>query len=120
MLGDRWALKLDGFGGKRAELLARAARDNLADCLVTLPELLRRGALESLHFWFATFDGLRREMFPQLVAAYQATVDASDTHALTAAVAAGQAHFAKLCHRLLETDESAIEALSHQAGTIAL
>jgi hypothetical protein len=120
MLGDRWALKLDGFCGKRAELLARAARDNLADCLVTLPELLRRGALESPHFWFANFDGMRREMFPRLVAAYQAAEGAQDVPLLATAVAAGRTHFAALCRRLLDMDESAIEALSHEAGTIAL
>ena len=120
MLGDRWALKLDGFCGKRAELLARAARDNLADCLVTLPELLQRGALESLHFWFANFDGLRREMFPRLVAAYQAAEGVHDAVALPAAAAAGRTHFAAFCRRLLEMDENAIEALSHEVGTIAL
>jgi hypothetical protein len=120
MLGDRWALKLDGFSGKRAELLARAARDNLADCLVTLPELLRRGALESLHFWFANFDGLRREMFPRLVAAYQAPRDANDTETLAPPWRRAGRTSPQLCRRLLEMDESAIEALSHEVGTIAL
>ena len=91
-----------------------------ADCLVTLPELLRRGALESLHFWFANFDGMRREMFPRLVAAYQAAEGAQDVPLLATAVAAGRTHFAALCRRLLDMDESAIEALSHEAGTIAL
>ena len=120
MLGDKWALKLDGLSGKRAELLARAVRDNLADCLVTLPGLLQRGVDESLHFWFSTFDGLRREMFPRLMSAYQAAAGAGDTAALGAAVAAGQAHFAGLGLRLLEMDESAMEALSHEVGTIVL
>ena len=40
MLGADWSRMLEGFGGKRAELLARAVRDNLADCMVTLPGLL--------------------------------------------------------------------------------
>ncbi|MCX7147206.1 MAG: hypothetical protein NT042_13665, partial [Sulfuritalea sp.] len=62
LLGNGWSAKLDGFSGKRAELLARAVRDNLADCLVTVPSLLQRGADDSLHFWFSTFDGLRREL----------------------------------------------------------
>jgi hypothetical protein len=93
-------------------------RDNLADCLVTLPGLLQRGAEDSLHFWFSTFDGLRRELFPQLVAAYS-RVGAGETAILEAAEA-GRAHFTALGRRLLDMDESAIEALSHEAGTIAL
>ena len=119
LLGDDWSRKLDGFAGKRAELLARAVRDNLADCLVTLPGLLQRGAEDSLHFWFSTFDGLRRELFPQLVAAYS-RVGAGETAILLDVAVAGRVHFTALGRRLLDMDESAIEALSHEAGTIAL
>jgi hypothetical protein len=120
MLGDSWPEMLAGLRGKRAEIFARAVKDNLADCVVTLPALLRRDSADSLHFWFSTFDGLRREMFPRLVTAYGARVGAGDTASLRAAITSGQAHFATLCQRLLKMDESAIEALSHETGTIAL
>ncbi|MDK9701884.1 MAG: hypothetical protein OEL20_02005 [Sulfuritalea sp.] len=120
LLGNDWPAKLQGFSGKRAELLARAVRDNLADCLVTLPSLLRRNAEDSLHFWFSTFDGLRRELFPRLVAAYQSTVDAGDTAILAAAAQAGTAHFAALGRRLLDMDEAGIAGLSHDPASISL
>jgi hypothetical protein len=129
LLGNGWPDMVASFAGKRAEIFARAIKDNLADCLVTLPGLLRRESGDSLHFWFSTFDGLRREMFPRLQAAYAAKVmrsgiplrdGAGDTAAMLAAVACGQEHFAALGKRLLEMDESAIEALSHQVGSIAL
>ncbi|MBI5791798.1 MAG: hypothetical protein HZA63_10020 [Rhodocyclales bacterium] len=120
LLGKSWSEKLAGLRGKRAEIFARAVKDNLADCLVTLPALLERDSADSLHFWFSTFDGLRRDMFPRLVAAYGVKVGAGDTASLRTAVTAGQAHFAALCRRLLTMDESAIEALSHEPGTIAL
>jgi len=119
LLGAAWPQKVAAFAGKRAELLARAVRDNLADCLVTLPALLQRDGADSLHFWFSTFDGLRRELFPGLVAAYASAVGAGDT-ALVAAAAAGRTHFAALGRRLLEMDEAAIAALSHQPAAIAL
>jgi hypothetical protein len=119
LLGGAWTEKLAGLRGKRAEIFARAVKDNLADCLVTLPGLLARGGGDSLHFWFATFDGLRREMFPRLVAAYAARVGFGGTP-IMAAASAGAAHFLALAKRLLEMDESAIEALSHEVGTIAL
>ncbi|MDP1613296.1 MAG: hypothetical protein Q8M11_19740 [Sulfuritalea sp.] len=118
LLGDGWPRMLDGFAGKRAELLARAVRDNLADCLVTLPALLQRDTRDSLHFWFSTFDGLRRELFPRLVDGY-ARVGAGDA-ALSAAAGAGRLHFAALGRRLLAMDEAGIEALSHAPASISL
>lgn len=120
VLGSDWPAKLQGFSGKRAELLARAVRDNLADCLVTLPSLLQRNAEDSLHFWFSTFDGLRRELFPRLVAAYESTVGAGDTAMLLNAAEAGCIHFAALGLRLLEMDEAGIAGLSHEPASISL
>jgi len=119
LLGGAWSTKLAGFRGKRAEILARAVKDNLADCLATLPGLLARGGTASLHFWFSGFDGLRRELFPLLAAAYQTKVGADGT-AIAAAAAAGARHFADLARRLLEMDESAIEALSQDIAQAAL
>jgi hypothetical protein len=120
LLGEAWASKLDGFAGKRAELLARAVKDNLADCLVTLPGLLQCGATDSLHFWFSTFDGLRRELFPRLVAAYGAEKFGAGDTAIRAAAAAGCDHFAALGLRLLGMDEAAIATLSLEPAAISL
>jgi len=129
VLGSNWSPRVASFTGKRAELLARAVRDNLADCLVTLPGLLQRGAEDSLHFWFSTFDGLRRELFPRLVEAYAARAGAPPGHflggmagtaVLLDAAEAGRVHFAALGLRLHEMDEAGIEALSHEAAAIAL
>lgn len=127
LLGPDWSPKLAGIGSKRAELLLRAVRDNLADCLVTLPGLLQSGTEESLHFWFAGFDGLRRELFPRLVAAYASKVMRSgihsdgsgDTAPLLDSVEAGHLHFTALGRRLLAMDEADIEALSHRVAAIA-
>jgi hypothetical protein len=124
LLGSGWPEKLAGFRCKRAELLARAVRDNLADCLVTLPGLLQRGAsdsLNSLHFWFSTFDGMRREMFPSLVENYATKgVGAGGTAILRVNAEAGRDHFTALGLRLLDMDEAAIEALSGEPAAIAL
>ena len=124
LLGGGWPEKLAGFDGKRAELLARAVRDNLADCLVTLPGLLQRGggdSLDALHFWFSTFDGLRRELFPLLVEAYAASeVGVDGTAPLRSAAEAGRVHFAALGLRLLGMDEAGIDALSREPAAIAL
>ena len=120
VLGSGWTSKLASFTGKRAEILARAVKDNLADCLVTLPGLLQRGADDSLHFWFSTFDGMRRELFPGLLAAYASKVGAGRTAVLADLAAAGRAHFTALGLRFLELDEAAIEALSRDPAALAL
>ncbi|HEX9625712.1 MAG TPA: hypothetical protein VGA00_02110, partial [Acidiferrobacterales bacterium] len=55
----------------KAEIMARAVRDLLADCLQTLPALAARNDAAALHFYFANFGGMRRYLAPELVAAYR-------------------------------------------------
>ena len=112
MLGPSWEMMLASFRGKRAELMARSVRDNLADCLVTLPTLLAREARGSLHFWFANFDGMRVELFPALAAAYSAWNARDDAGALQAALGAGAVHWRNVAGDLLARfaqDEAAAE-----------
>ena len=71
LLGDRWRDMVVAVAQTRSEAIARAVRDLLADCLSTLPELLARANLPALHFYFATFDGTRRQIFPQALEAYE-------------------------------------------------
>ena len=99
-LGGEWPDMCSGFTNRRAELVARALRDNLADCLVTLPTLLDRGARASIHFWFSNFDGIRRELFPRLTDAYAAWRD-DEPQALDAAILAGKRHWREICERAL-------------------
>lgn len=88
LLGAAWEDMLAHVDDRRAELALRALRDLLADCLVTLPQLVERDAHASLLFWFATFDGLRRALAPQIVAAYRAEDARVDLAALERAVQA--------------------------------
>ncbi len=123
LLGPAWETMLGGLANRRAELLARAARDHLADCLVTLPALLERGADASLHFWFASLDGPRRQLVPALPAAYAAWREGDGGRALRAAARSGVAHWARVCGEILALHESrgpdagvAIEALALAAA----
>jgi hypothetical protein len=121
-LSPAWERMLAGFTRRHAELFARAARDHLADCTTTLPALLDRDATASLHFWFSGLDGVRRELFPRLVAAYESWRGGDGGRALFVAVAAGAVHWRDVCARTLVLHESrggeaerAIEALSEAA-----
>jgi hypothetical protein len=100
-LSPAWERMLDGFVERRAELFARAARDHLADCTVTLPALVARGAPASIHLWFAGLDGLRAELFPRARDAYESWWRGGDGDALVAAAADGTMHWKRVCDTVL-------------------
>jgi len=77
-LGAGWESMLASLRHPKAEFLARAVRDHSADCLVTLPTLLAQDNRAALHFYFANFGGLRREIFPEAYAVYQRWCDGAD------------------------------------------
>ena len=101
ILGAAWKEMLTGLTHKRPEIFARAMRDNLADCLSTLPALLEQGAECSLHFYFANLDGMRRSLFPRLTDAYRHWRDHGDLSQLRAAVASGREHWAAVGVKLV-------------------
>lgn len=115
-LGPAWEAWFDAIDDSRDERLARAVRDLLADCLVTLPALAERRDEASLHFWFATFGGLRRALFPGLAEGYRhrGTRDGWPALAETARRAAG--HWAAAARELadgrcFDSAEAAVEGL---------
>ena len=120
LLGEAWGEMLRQLTSKHAELLARAVRDHLADCSVTLPTLLQRGAHGSLHFYIANLSGLRRALFPALCAAYEQWQQEGDDEMLSTAVADGEAHWRRIALQLLQrfqTDTQNGDAqLNHLAG----
>jgi len=119
LLGAAWEENLAACHKRRAEILMRAVRDNLADCLVTLPTLLEREAWSSLWFWFANLDGMRRALFPALAKFDVEKVGAGRT-ALLAVVQRGAAHWEQVARQLLALDEAAREALTHDIAAISL
>ena len=120
LLGAAWEDCLAACGKRRAEILMRAVRDNLADCLVTLPVLLERQAWPSLWFWLANLDGMRQALLPALAQLDTAKVGPADTAKLQAIAARGAAHFEALARRLLALDEAEVAVLSHDAAALAL
>lgn len=118
LLGAAWGDRLADTKTRRVEILMRAVRDNLADCLVTLPTLFERQAWPSLWFWFANFDGMRRELWPEMAAYDFAKVGAGGTARLEELVQRGAIHWETVARRLLASDEAAVEAFSHDTATL--
>jgi hypothetical protein len=103
LLDEDWNTMLGQLTSMHAELLARAVRDHLADCMVTLPTLLEREAVGSLHFYLANLSGLRRALFPSLTQAYEIWLGNRDTARLADVVARAETHWLETARQLTAT-----------------
>ena len=103
LLGEDWNRMLGQLASRHAELLARAVRDHLADCLVTLPTLLEREAIGSLHFYLANLSGLRRALFPALPQVYERWLGSGEDSCLAELVARAEAHWLDAARQLTAT-----------------
>lgn len=110
-LGTGWDDMLSAAPSVRAEIIMRAARDLLADCLSTLPVLISRGEECSLHFYFGNLTGMRRDLFPMVVSAYKQWASSGDVQPLIDALGQGRSHWLRMCRRLLEEFEGRGEYL---------
>ena len=100
-LGAAWADMMLSVAGTMVEVMARAVRDLLADCLVTLPALLESRAESSIHFFFANLRGMRREFSPDLRVGYDRWLQRGDLSVLVSAAEAGREHWPAVARRLL-------------------
>ncbi|MDX5152088.1 MAG: hypothetical protein R3188_06395 [Acidiferrobacterales bacterium] len=101
-LGNEWEEMLATFPSSKVEFMARASRDLLADCLSTLPELIRTGNEASLHFHFANMTGLRKHLYPELYNAYETWTKDHDIQQLHHAVERGQDYWTDKCRSVLD------------------
>ena len=101
LLGDAWRKMAASVARTPAEPVARAVRDLLADCLSTLPGLLERTDPAALHFYFATFDAPRRELFPQALEAYERFLRHGTVEPLRRVVREGKERWLAEARRLL-------------------
>ena len=100
-LGPAWGELRLAQDDRRTVLALAAVRDLRVDLEFTLPQLLDQGEHEALHFWFATFDGLRAQLAPGLKPAYAAWCQGDQAAALREAARRGRAHFDALAGSLL-------------------
>ncbi len=109
ILGDAWEQCLLPFLGTPMELHFRAVRDWLADCLVTLPELVAEEREEDIHFYLSTLTPNRKALFPALVNAYETWLLGGGIGLLEQEAARGRGHWERVARDLLHlqppTDE---------------
>jgi hypothetical protein len=99
--GEAWALMLMDLIQTPAEIMARAVRDHLADCLVTLPALAEAGDAPSLHFYLGNLSHMRKAIFPALEVAYDDWLAGGGTQALADLAIRGQGHWDALARKML-------------------
>jgi Family of unknown function (DUF6866) N-terminal domain/Family of unknown function (DUF6866) C-terminal domain len=110
LLGEAWGEMALALSRTPGEPLARAVRDLLADCLATLPGLIERANRPALHFYFATFDAPRRQLFPQALAAYEEFVRSGGLEPLAAVVREGRERWLDAARGLLALSPEEREA----------
>jgi len=105
-LGDAaWSEMLLDLVQTPAELMARAVRDHLADCLVTLPRLLERDDIAAqpaaLHFYIGNLTNMRKAIFPALAERYEAWRVGGELQDLRQLAERGSAHWLALGKAML-------------------
>ena len=97
-----WRDILSTFRHTPIELLARAVKDLLADTneYGTLHHIVKARRTASLAFYAAFFDGLRKELFPEFMTAFQAFTRARDWRVVQEAVCAGYHSASRLAEEI--------------------
>lgn len=102
-LGDAWCDLIGDAANRKTEVLARAVRDLLVDSAVTLPDLVGRGDLASIHAWFGLLDGMRLKLAPGMLDAYERWSRLGGIgDCLAPMLAAARRHWAEVSERMLD------------------
>ncbi len=101
LLGENWNKMLMDLAYSPAELMARAVRDHLADCLYSLPLLVEQNHAPSIHFFMGNLSGMRKLLFPALQLAYDQWLDTRDTDAFASLAQSGKGHWQSLAEDMM-------------------
>lgn len=102
ILGPAWEEMLADLPRSRAELSLRAVRDNLADSLSTLPQLIDGQNHAQIHFFFATLTPLRKALAPRLLQSYDDWLAHGTLQPLTDYCTSAQSHWRSVTERILD------------------
>lgn len=104
-LGNRWHEMVIGLPRSRVEIMVRAVKDLLSDCLSTLPALIENYNSASLHFYAGNLVAMRKELFPSFQDAYQSWVESNNLKPLKILAAEGVKHWSELAYKMLDSYE---------------
>ncbi len=102
VLDSQWHELMLSLPRCKTEIMLRAVRDHIADALSTIPSLIKNNQTASLHFYFANFALMRKELFPSLLKTYQYWVDTDDNSKILEHVMNNKAHWLKVANLAIE------------------
>jgi len=118
LLGDSWEEMLLALACTPGELVARAVRDHLADCLSTIPALAAGARHASIHFFRGNLTAMRKELFPSLGKAYDAWLESNDYGVLAEVARSGEVHWRSVAEQLLDAWSTHPESVADAAQRI--
>lgn len=102
LLGPDWEAMLLHLSTTRAELMLRALRDHLADALSTLPALVQKANIPSIHFYFGNLTHMRKHLAPTMLGSYEKWRESGDLDLLKALIPEYQDHWSQLALQALQ------------------
>lgn len=103
LLGPEWLEILNQLPHSGLELKLRAIKDHLADNISTLPALVENENLPALHFYFANLTGMRKEIFPEAVKAYNDWVNSKNPQVLETLYTHGKDKWLNIANEIKQT-----------------
>jgi len=104
-LGESWNKLLNTLPRSSAEIMLRAVRDHLADCLSTLPQLLADNKAQqptpALHFYIGHLSAMQKKLAPALIAAYDEVCQTQSLAALHDLLPRATQHWQSVAHHVL-------------------
>ncbi len=101
-LGSSWQKMISTANHPPLELMLRSIRDNLADCLMTIPDIIENIEPARLHFYIANIGNMRKALFPALREAYDKWLEDGSTEHLQKISLQGQDHWLSVANYLQE------------------
>jgi len=99
-LGVSWKKMISCVDHPPLELMLRSIRDNIADCLMTIPDIINDLEPARLHFYIANIGNMRKALFPSLRQAYDSWLENGSTERLEMVTLQGQDHWQSLAINL--------------------
>jgi hypothetical protein len=96
-----WGDMITTLAFTKAEIMARAVRDHLADAISTLPQLIEQHRDASIHFYFANLTSMRQLIFPALLDAYKQWTENGNIEPLNRLVEKSAQHWRQIAEQML-------------------
>ncbi|NKB77596.1 MAG: hypothetical protein GKR96_11285 [Gammaproteobacteria bacterium] len=105
LIGEGWQEMIANLPTPLQEMKARAVRDNLADCTVTLPAFLTFKDRNSMNFYYANMTPIRKELFPSFCSAYENSLRFGDVEEMTRVINRGRQHWVSIGKQLVRSNQ---------------